>query len=85
MAVLQVQTLHLELVQLIETEMLMDFGQLMKSPNFDSLYSAFLFFLAVLQVQMLSEARNLIDIENLIEAAGKLIDLGLLMKARQLL
>ena len=28
---------------------------------------------------------NLIDIRNLIEAAGKLIDLGLLMKARHLL
>ena len=34
---------------------------------------------------MLSGAKNLIDIGNLIEAAGKLIDLVLLMKARQLL
>ena len=59
----------------------MDFGQLMKSPNFDSLHSAFLFFLVVLQVQMSSEAGNLIDLGNLIQAAGKLIDLGLLMKA----
>ena len=82
MAVLQVQTLHPELVQLIETGMLMDFGQFMKSPNFDSLHFAFL---VVLRVQMLSEARNLINLGNLIEAAGKLIDLGLLMKARQLL
>ena len=60
----------------------MDFGQLMKSPNFDSLRFAFLFFLAVLQVQMLSETGNLINLGNLIEEAGKLIDLDLLMKAR---
>ena len=53
----------------------------MKSPNFDPLHSAFLFFLVVLQVQMLSEAGNLIDLWNLIEAVGKLIDLGLLMMA----
>ena len=72
MVVLQVQTLHPELVQLIETGMLMDFGQLMKSPNFNSFHSAFLFFLVVLQVQMLNEA-------------GKLVDLSLLMKAQQLL
>ena len=57
----------------------------MKSLNFDSLHFAFLFFLAVLQVQILSEAGNLINIGNLIEAAKKLIDLGLLMKARLLL
>ena len=31
---------------------------------------------------MLSEAGNLINLGNLIEASGKLIDLGLLMKAR---
>ena len=79
MVVMQVPTLHPKLVQLIDTGILMDFGHLMKSPNFDSLHSGLLFFLAVLQVQMLSEAGNLI------EAAGKLIDLGLLMKAQQLL
>ena len=79
MVVLQVQTLHPKLVQLIETAMLMDFGQLIKSPNFNSFHSAFLFFFVVLQVQMLNEAGNLIEV------AGKLVDLGQLMKARQLL